>query len=1019
MQNVVAQAPYDASQIYPAGCADPIPSGANVDLRIVSGAPRVRYGGVNYVWGSGTGQRCFLTNGSYMARLNADAGTQPSNYLPAPYSGNYLNWYFDSTNTTPFWTAGQTIKPSVASRMTVAREAAQALVGSLRDVRLGLARYSDVVDFTDARYLPAHIMAGVDHIDLNRTTVSNAIAALSANGLTPLAESLHSVGRYFVQGHNQPLTLHPDASSGYPYAPSTHDAYSIFNVPPTYAAGVRQASPIEHWCQQNYAVIMTDGRPQADRALSTHPIAAYRDYDGDCLGGGCLSFDRKPERDYESRGSDYLDDVAAALYDIDLRPDLVDAEGRPVKNNLATYVIGFAEEDVLHDPLLQETAAQGGGRFLVADDEDGLIRAFQTASDTIFAQVSSASSVAANSTRLDTDTVVYQARFNSADWSGQLYAFALRADGSVDPTPRWEAGALIPPPAARRIITYEPNSGQTALFAWPALNAAQQAALHRDGAGEPDGRGEQRLAWLRGAEVAGMRPRSTSLGDLVNSDPLFVGSQDYGFTALPYAEAASYAAFRASVRERPPMIYIGSNAGMLHGFDAETGAERFAYVPNAVYAALSQLTAPDYRHRYYVDGSPRASDAYIDTGDGQGARWRTVLLGSTGAGGRAVFALDVTDPDAPRVLWEFTELQDAGLGYTIGQPTVVRTAAGWMAVFGNGYNSADHRARLFVVDLATGALVARLDTGLGDSAHPNGLASPAPYAPGHNRVTSAIYAGDLLGRLWKFDLSGNVNTWGVAYRQGNVPQPLFVARDAAGNEQPITSRPALGTGPDGAAGTMVYFGTGRYFADGDNHVPDAPAVQSFYGILDNGSVLGAGRSALVEQSILAEVAAHGDDWRVTTEEPVRWADQRGWFIDLVSPAAGPQGERVVSAPLLRHGRVIFVTLVPDRDPCAFGGGGWLMEMSALTGARLAYTPFDVDGDGAFSADDFLRVIIDGEPVDVPVSGRRSREGIIKSPGIVSAGETEYKYTSGSSGNIEVTVERGSDLGGRQSWRELR
>ncbi len=142
--------------------------------------------------------------------------------------------------------------------------------------------------------------------------------------------------------------------------------------------------------------------------------------------------------------------------------------------------------------------------------------------------------------------------------------------------------------------------------------------------------------------------------------------------------------------------------------------------------------------------------------------------------------------------------------------------------------------------------------------------------------------------------------------------------------------------------------------------------------------------------------------------------QRGWYINLVSPVSGRQGERAVSNPILRSGRIIFTTLIPDPDPCSYGGRSWLMELDAQTGGRLNYSVFDLNDDGLFNENDYM-TLPDG--TRVPVSGI-GEDDVIDTPTIIGAGEVEYKYASGSSGNVHVTSELGDNQAARQSWRQI-
>jgi type IV pilus assembly protein PilY1 len=650
----------------------------------------------------------------------------------------------------------------------------------------------------------------------------------------------------------------------------------------------------------------------------------------------------------------------------------------------------------------------------------------------ILSQNSSASSVATNSTRLDTNTLIYQAQFRSDDWTGMLLAYRLETTGVLG-AEQWDAADSIPAHAQRNIFTRN-DIGAPIEFLWDDLGDPQKVALNQRPNGTADAFGDERVAWLRGdraqeQQSGGIfRNRSVVLGDIINSDPQFVGAQNFGYEALPLGTAGrdTYQAFRQSKIGDPdsdgtftvlePMIYVGANDGMLHGFDAATGAEHFAYVPSTLIPELNELTEPGYQHRYYVDGQVFVGDAHVDI-DGLGTPdWASVLVGTTGAGAKTVFALDVTDPHSfteDDVLWEFT---DADLGHVTGQPAIARMADGtWVAVFGNGYNSTTESAMLFIVRLADGVLLRKIDTGVvGD----NGLSTPSLLADG-TRTIQSIYAGDLKGNMWKFDVS-NVNpaSWGVAYAA-----PLFTARDADGTPQPITAPAEIGRHPEG--GYMIYFGTGKFFETGDNIVGADPQVQSFYGIWDDSAAISYPvddrEAALVGQAIVWEGMPAGSQFavRVTTQNLLDWDVDHGWYIDLESPA--PIGERVVSLPILRGGRIIFPTLIPSANPCEFGGTSWLMEIEAISGSRLDVSPLDITEDGNIDAGDLVTVVIDGQTVTVAVSAIQSQEGIIDTPAVVTMPGTdrELKVASGTSGNLEVVGELSAFDRARGSWRQLR
>ena len=750
--------------------------------------------------------------------------------------------------------------------------------------------------------------------------------------------------------------------------------------------------PLPNSCGKNFVVLLTDGLPNVrdNGTVYTNPATA--------LAGS-----------------------AAAAGELRTR-------------GIETYVVGFALPAGVNPATLNTLAEAGGtGSAYNANDAASLRQAFDTIIDDIERRSSSASNLANNTTRLTTESMIYQARFSSLDWSGELLAYPLLPDGSRGAL-RWNAADHIPAPNARRIFTWNGTTGTP--FTWAGLSAGQRTSLGSEAV----------LAYLRGdtsGEVrngGSFRNRSRVLGDIVNSDPVYVGRQNFGYVSLGASEAASYDSFRAGKAARRSMIYVGANDGMLHGFDSETGEERLAYVPAAILGQLPLLTAPTYSHRYFVDGSPWAADAYFAPRGTGTAAWRTVLLGTLGAGGRAVFALDVSDPDAfdaSKVLWEFTHPE---LGYTLPQASIARLNNGrWAAVFGNGYLSDSGRARLFIVYLDAdasngwdeGSDYLILDT---DTSTHNGLSTTTLYDHNGDGIVDYVYAGDMNGNVWKFNLTaGHSSAWQVAYQSGGAKLPLFTARNANNQVQPITGQVEIGPAPPGKSGVMLFFGTGRYFATGDN---SDKTVQSFYALWDaftgdaatdritytcTGSACDRG-SVLVQQTITHETThSGGSDVRVTSNASVDYASKRGWYLDLKYPntAAGEKGERVVSMPLLRHGRVIFTTLLPSNDPCSFGGTSWLMELQAHSGARPAESVLDLNHDRSFGSADMVTVMIGGSSVTVPVSGARSTAGIIKMPTVINDQRLEHKLASGTSGDIYAIRESGGGyVLGRVSWQEL-
>lgn len=718
-----------------------------------------------------------------------------------------------------------------------------------------------------------------------------------------------------------------------------------------------------------------------------------------------------------------------------------------------------AVDDIWHATL------NGRGQLLNAKSPREISEKLGAVLRTIVDKTSSASSASVNSGSLNTGTRIYQARFNSSTWTGQLLAYKLDTETGALAELDWDASKKLPSPDLRQVITVNSN-GSPAAFTFDALDATRKAELHENAT-----TAEAILNYIRGdasnegtgANQFRMRRDSdgpNKLGDIVSSSPLFVGRPSFRYRdsleTVPYSQFANSDA----MADRRGMVYAGANDGMLHGFDAETGTEVFAFIPSPVFARLKNLASPTYSHQFYVDGPPSMGDAFF------GGAWHTVLVGGLNKGGQGVYALDVTRPDTTLnaaqtnansiVLWEFTDADDADLGFTFSQPTIGRMRNGkWVAIFGNGYNSrvddgtpsTSGNAVLYVVDLQNGNLIKKIDTGVGFAQAPtgvtwdNGLSTPALVDADGDRIVDYAYAGDLYGNLWKFKFtSTDSNDWDIAYRSADGPQPLFRAQDddPSGNAQPITVRPEVTRGPRGT-GMMVLFGTGKYLEASDKLLePQRP--QTFYGIFDRNTnteldIVG-GRSELTEQTILVETSVDPDgagpltsiNVRVTSNNTLGAND--GWYIDLVSPS-GYQAERQVSNPIIRNGNVVFTTLIPDQDPCSSGGSSWIMELNALDGSRLATTPFDLNNDGQFTdADNVTVTLPDGTTISVPVSAVGSTEGILQSPGVIEGGHdltgegkgrrVQYKYLPGTSGGIQrITENPGVSGTGRQSWRQIR
>jgi type IV pilus assembly protein PilY1 len=665
---------------------------------------------------------------------------------------------------------------------------------------------------------------------------------------------------------------------------------------------------------------------------------------------------------------------------------------------------------------LWHAAINSRGEFFSADSASQLSDAFAAAVAAIGKDKGSSAALSANSTSLKSGALLFQAKFNES-WSGTLLAFNLGARGKVDITkPVWNAAEELPAHNQRLVLT---SSGTQGLLfeQCTSLSAGQQAYLNTNLAGNQDNLCQSRVDWLRGstalekskynastnpAAIFRDRPIATGtdattfpnvMGDIINSDPAYVKDTDFGYGKLaqssnPTLKTAgdSYATFVSSNASRKGMVYVGANDGRMYGIETgeigdsqasnpSMGRERFAYIPAAVYSNLSNLTDPAYSHRYYADGSIQFGDAYLSNS------WKTIVVGGLNAGGRAVYALDVTNPDlfdattaatkaaaTSAVLWEFDPSKDPGgadyLGYTFSRPQIgVLEDGTWVAVFGNGYNSPSGGAYLYIVDLGTGKMLRRaLAADTADVDESNGLSTPVLYDSDDNGLIDRAYAGDLRGSLWRFDLrSSTANPNGVR---------IFRATDASNNRQPITAKPKIATHPQG--GPLLLFGTGRYITAGD--VSDQSA-QTFYGIWDKPFGSAGTRANLQAQEFDYQDTNvnNAGTVRSITNNSVNWGGgQRGWYLDLLDEQANgtgsANGERIIHSANVQEQAVIFGSVIPSTDPCTPGGSSFLYALSFENGGSMNQVVFDTNDDGVFDNDDMKDPPSDRDRASVLIGG---------------------------------------------------
>lgn len=647
----------------------------------------------------------------------------------------------------------------------------------------------------------------------------------------------------------------------------------------------------------------------------------------------------------------------------------------------------FASDSHKIDDLLH-AAVNSRGRFVAAANPDEFRKGLLDALNDI-TQMAGSQAAGGMSQQVYSDGALYfQAGFDSDNWSGTLRAFKLNRSGNSVTVGNalWNAADKLQPDKARVILTGGGGTGKQARpFSWDQLKTA----------GLGSGLDSDLVAYLRGSsagEGSRYRQRTTLLGDIIGAAPLYVGA--------PSAELAA-------AKDRPAMVYVGANDGMLHAFDAASGEERFAYIPSLLLPRLKELAALNYKdqHRYFVDGLSAAAEA-VGQDDGKRA---TFLAGTLGRGGEAMYLLDITRPESVSdstagqlVRWEFTSQHSAHLGKQHGlTPQIVRLNDGKDYVLApNGYNSAQGSASLFILPVRggidswqEGSNYWRIQAVAGGG---NGLSDLAPYDLNADGRIDLVYAGDALGNVWKFDLSGTgPEQWAQA-----SPVLLYQARGPGGKVQPISAAPALAPHPDypdtrrsaARPGLMVYVGTGRYLDSCDKaggSCQDEDGTRSVYGLWDYGGRI-CRRQELLPQYLTSasitgaasgtyrEVSNHtlnyppdgisGPDC-VSNGQPrsavhTRLSDGRidklyafpafdkpqnereasggywlGWYIDLPS-----RDERVVGALDYYKKRLEVQTYIPaavSSNACEVGkDSGYLLRLNYRNGGTFSKPRFD-------------------------------------------------------------------------------
>ncbi|MGC3985143.1 MAG: PilC/PilY family type IV pilus protein [Pseudorhodoferax sp.] len=762
---------------------------------------------------------------------------------------------------------------------------------------------------------------------------------------------------------------------------------------------------------------------------------------------------------------------------------------------------------------LWNMALAGRGRFIPATDSNGLVSAFQE----IFGQISADNSTPVTGFANSSSSIAYSAttQYTSSyvadGWSGAVRADSVSQDatsGAVTATPdaTWGTKSATPSNmttadklnalaatatgiANRLILSWRDltSGGGGTSFEWAEdqtfLSTAQKNLLKESTAttSAANTLGQQRLNFIRGdrsLEGTTLRTRTSVQGDIVNSSLWYVADPVSGYSQN------NYLAYARKHAKRLPMVYVGGNDGMLHGFSGVDGTEKIAYVPKGVLQNLPLLTRSDYTHRYYVDGSPFSGDVFVPPLGGGDRQWQTWLFGTLGAGGKGYFVLDVTNPGssatdgtgqastmlkanaATLVVMDKTSAagstaEDADLGHIMVPPVldddnalkttqiVYLNDGRWAAIMGNGYNSTNERPVLLIQYLDGSRelfkIVAKSATGTG-----NGLSAPRLVDLDGNGTPDLVYAGDLLGNLWKFDISSATATeWNVAFSGAALGAsttstrifngtPLYQAVYTSGGSsvQPITAPPLVRANARGATGLMVAFGTGRNVTEGDR---TDTSVQSIYSVLDNtryklvsGKVvvdtsvvtptaLGSGVEKLQRQEVSTTVAGTSDGTNVVrtfytvTQNDVAYSDtdasaKKGWYMNL--PISG---ERVLAQMYFydESNNIELISEVPASggstagETCAAAAvpvQKYRTLLNIMDGKKPSVQVMDTNGDGVYNA-------ADGGTSRMTASAAENRV-------TTKGSQIRIGTRSGSQATTTDKLARMPEIPLRPSWRQL-
>jgi len=946
-----------------------------------------------------------------------------------------------------------------STRLKVAQKVASDVINNTDNVRFCLAIFNapkrGEVKLSDGIKYPGKTRGGkviIECADNNQQQVASRISQFTDQSMifsTPLAATMYEIIEYFRNGR------------------------SVYNSGPV------KSSPVQYRCQKNFTIVLTDGAAYWDNNFpnfkNKYGANVMGNYDRSSLSSDNYVRANIKRLELKKRKAQYefLDDMAKLAYDTDFRSGTaVDLTGNSFddpmfeQQNMNTYTIAFTlAANSRAAQMLKKTVddTHGRGEAYSADNQNSLQIALQKTLSSIAQSSFSVSGAAGSGDSLVTGFRIFQARYTEDNWQGEVFGLAIDpATYQIDQSKSW-SGPTIAPHSTR--VIYSGFSGGS-LF-----NDKNSSFSTLVGGSEAEGK--KIINFIRGDKTTGFRTDKPAMGDVINSTPVYVGPvpKNIGYEVSD-AIKTKYQTFYTQSKSRS-MVFVGANDGMLHAIDADDGREIFSFVPTKVLSNLKYLTQHDNQHRFYVDGSALTQNVYIPA-----KGWRTVLVGGLGRGGQGIYVLDVTSDSftndsagaSKTYMWEFSDEDDADLGFSYSQPQIMRLNDGkFYVVLANGYNSTSAEEGdtnvsttgegvVFIIDLATGNLVEKLHTNTAVLNDPegkgraNGIATVSGLDTDDDGKTDYLYAGDLFGNVWKWDLSAIAegDVFSKQDESANIAaQKLFTAKynkGATESMQSITNSLTVVKLPISNT-NMLYFGTGKYLEAADTDSKNI-STQTFYGIKDT-TILNRGE--LLEQRITFEgEAGHNSIERLTSDKKI--INHKGWFIDLQRPTyshdniiAGfkddviyeKSGEQVISHAVYRDsyngrshlgdGRIYFTTATSSNDPCLPNSTNYLMNLQASSGARFDYVSMDNDGSGKVDKNDGvitgdgqqvstsgIKVSSSQAPIFVDVldsSGRKTENELI----IVNRGKV-----SGADDKFDVILSQKYALSAKRiSWKEIR